>query len=124
MSDKKNDFDVALKQSLGADDAAYIDAQLDIQGYYNEAFESLSGPGKWLYRMTWAGIIIFGVGLIVCVWKMFGADNLRAQIIFASFAVMFNSAQIALKMWYNMRLNRQAIMREIKRLHLAVARNG
>ncbi|WP_371397627.1 DUF6768 family protein [Fretibacter rubidus] len=122
MTSKKPDFDVALGDMLAEDDLDYIDGQLDTTNYFKEAFGSLGGPGKALYRLTWGGIMIFSAGLIFCIWKMFGADNLRDQILFATFAVMLNSAQIALKLWYNMRLNRQAMMREIKRLHLAVAR--
>lgn len=117
------DFDRKLAGLLSEDDSAFIDAALKEPGYYTEAFDSLKGPGRGLFILTWAGIILAGVMLIYCIWQMFGADNLRSQILFATFAVMLNSAQIALKLWFNMRLNRQAMMREIKRLQLAIAQS-
>ena len=122
MTSNKSDFDKAISDLLNEEDRAYIEEQLDTTGYFKEAFDSLKQPGQGLYRFTWCGIMIFGGLLLFCVWKFLYADNVSDQIFFGVFAVMLNSAQIALKLWYNMRLNRQAMMREIKRLHLAVAR--
>lgn len=122
MTSNKPDFDTALSDLLREEDAAYIDGALNTSDYFKEAFGSLTGPGQGLYRFTWVGIMIFGGLLLYCIWKFIQADNVNDQILFGVFAVMLNSAQIALKIWYNMRLNRQAMMREIKLLHLAVAR--
>ena len=51
---------------------------------------------------------------------MFTAETTREQIIYAALAVMLNSAQIALKLWFNMQLNRVALSKKIRRLQLAV----
>jgi len=88
-----SDFDKTLKELLSAEDEAYLAENLREKDFYSEVWGSLKGPGKGLYIMTWAGIMI-----------------------------MLNSAQIALKLWFNMRLNRQAIVTDIKRLQLAVSR--
>lgn len=119
-----SDFDKTLKDLLSAEDEAYLAENLQEQDYYKEAFGSLRGPGKGLYIMTWTGIIIAGFALIFCVWKLFQVTTTREMILFATFAILLNSAQIALKLWFNMRLNRQAIMTEMKRLQLAVAKIG
>lgn len=117
-----SDFDEKLKQLLSEDDEQFIANSLEETGFYSEAFSSLKGQGSNLFIFTWLGIIIFGVVLIVSIWTFFHVDTLRDQILFASLAIMANSAQIALKMFFNMRLNRRAIIREIKRLQLAIAR--
>ena len=76
-------------------------------------------------RVTaWVGILIFSAVLIISLWQMFVADTLRLQIIWATFAVLGNSAQIALKLWFNMQLNRRAISQELRRLQLAIAARG
>lgn len=119
-----SDFDKTIRELLSAEDEAYLAENLTEQDYYKEAFGTLKGPGKGLYIMTWIGIIIFGFGLIFCLWKLVQAPTTREMILFATFAILLNSAQIALKLWFNMRMNRQAIVTDIKRLQLAISRMG
>ena len=117
-----SNFDIQLKQLLSEDDDEFIANSLEETGFYSEAFSSFTGQGSALFIFTWIGIIIFGVILLFSIWKFFQVDTTREQILYAALAVMTNSAQIALKMFFNMRLNRRAIVREIKRLQLTVAR--
>jgi len=117
-----SDFDKTLKELLSAEDEAYLVENLQENDFYKEAFGSLKGPSKGMYILTWIGIGVFSIGLIFCVWKMFQVQTTRELIFFSAFAIMLNSAQIALKLWFNMRLNRQAITTDIKRLQLAVSR--
>jgi len=117
-----SDFDKTLKELLSAEDEAYLAENLKEKDFYSEVWGSLRGPGKGLYIMTWMGIFIFGFALIFCVWKMFQVQTTRELIFFSAFAIMLNSAQIALKLWFNMRINRHAIVTDIKRLQLALSR--
>lgn len=117
-----SDFDKALKELLSAEDEAFLAENLKEEDFYSEVWGSLKGPGKGLYILTWIGILAFSTGLIFCVWKLFQVQTTREMILFGSFAIMLNSAQIALKLWFNMRINRQAIVTDIKRLQLAVSR--
>lgn len=117
-----SEFDKKLEQLLSEEDEQFIAETLEETGFYSEVFGSLKGPGSGLHIATWGGIFIFSGVLFFCIWKFFQVDTIRDQIMFASLAVMANSAQIALKLWFNMRLNRRAIIREVKRLQLAMAR--
>jgi len=117
-----SDFDKTLKELLSAEDEAYLAENLQENDYYKEAFGSLKGPGRGLYIMTWIGIFAACAGLFFCLWKLFHVQTTREMILFATFAIMLNSAQIALKMWFNMRINKHTIVTDIKRLQLAVSR--
>lgn len=114
------DFDTEIKALLSEEDAAFIGDAIDEAGFYRTAFGSLRGQGSGMRVMAWGGILIFGTILIVSLWQMFVADSLRLQIIWATFAILTNSAQIALKIWFNMQLDRRALSHEIRRLQLAV----
>ncbi len=116
-----SEFDKELRQLLSDEDEKFIAKHLDETGFYSEVFGSLRGPGSLIHRMTWLGITVFCVILFYAISKFFQADTVRDQILFASLVIMANSAQIALKIWFNMRLNRRAIIREIKRLQLSMA---
>ena len=117
-----SNFDNELKTLLREEDDAFIKQSLEETGFYSEAFGSLKGQGNRLFIFTWVGIFIFSAVLIFSIWKFFHVQTVREQILFAALAVMANSAQIALKMFFNMRLNRRAIIREIKRLQLVLAK--
>jgi len=115
------DIDKRLQTLLSEGDSTAIDKSLDETGFYAEVFNSFRGPQRAMHIMTWLGIIVFGALLIVCIIKFFGAETTRDQIFYAGAAILLNSAQIALKIWFNMRLNRIAILREIKALRLSIA---
>ncbi|GLQ20594.1 DUF6768 family protein [Algimonas porphyrae] len=118
------DFDTELKALLSAEDEAFIGDAIDETGYYQYAWSSFRGPGSGMRIMAWGGILLFGSLTILFLWLMFTEETMRVQINFAALAVMANSAQIALKLWFNMQLNRGALSRELRRLQLVVASRG
>jgi hypothetical protein len=114
------DFDRAMKDLLSEADTEFIGDTIDETGYYKTVFSSLRGQGQSMSRLAWCGIIIFGGLLILCIWQMIIAEDLRLQLFWGVFAILTNSAQIALKLWFNMQLNRRALSHEIRKLQLAV----
>jgi len=123
MKDKTmSDFDAKLTQPLTKEDEAFVTDSIDKTGYYRSVFRSLSGKGSVARIFTWVGIFALRAGLVFCIWMFFQVGNTRDQILFASLAVMLNSDQIALKMQFNMQLNRRAVTREIKLLQLNIAK--
>ena len=114
------DFDKAMRDLLSEADENYIGDAIDETGFYKSVWGSLRGKGSGMRILAWGAILIFGVLTIVSVWQMFVADNLRTQILWATFAVLGNSAQLGMKLWFNMQMNRRALSHEIRRLQLAV----
>ena len=114
------DFDKAMKDLLSEADEDFIGDAIDETGFYKSAWGSLSGKGSGMRVMAWGAIMVFAAIMIISLWQMFMADNIRSQILWATFAILGNSAQIAMKLWFNMQLNRRALSHEIRRLHLAV----
>jgi len=117
------DFDEKLAKLLSEEDEAFVTDSIDETGYYKSIFNSLSGQGSQIRIITWIGIFVICGLLFFCMWKFFQVDTTRDQILFAALVIMLNSAQIALKMWFNMQLNRRAITHEIKRLQVMVAKS-
>ena len=117
-----SNFDKRLMELLNEEDEAYIADAVDEQGYYTSVFKSLKGQGSGMRILSWIGIFIFSGLLLLAIWQFFQAVSVRDQILFASLAVMLNSAQIALKLWFNMQLNRRAITQELRRLQLVMTK--
>jgi hypothetical protein len=117
------DFDDRLKSALSEEDARYVADHLDETGYYTEVLSSLKGPGSAMNIMAWIGIFIFSGLLIYSLVMAFQAETTRGIILFMGFAIMANSAQIAMKLWANMRMNRRAVMVELQKLRLELSRS-
>jgi len=117
-----SNFDDQLRQTLSGDDESFIKDSFD-EGFYASVFDSLKSKSS-IYRWTWVGIFIFSGILMFSIWKFFQAETVKDQIMWAALAIMGNSAQIALKIWFNMRLSRRDIMRELKKTQLALAHSG
>ncbi len=115
-----NDFDDRLKALLTEGDQAAIEQSLGNKNVITETLGSLKGPERGMNILLWAGITVFCALLFYCIYRFFGAETTRDQIFFAASVVLLNSAQIALKLWFHMRLNRREVLREIKRLQLAI----
>ena len=118
-----SDFDERLKVLLSEGDDAAIEQSLDEKNVFAETLGSLKGPESAINKMTWIGIMVFCILLFTCLYKFFQAETVKAQIFYASGVILTNSAQIALKLWFHMRMNRRELLREIKRLQLAIAHN-
>jgi len=115
------DFDTKLKALLDEGDANFIGDAIDETGYYKTALGSFRGQGGGMRVTAWIGIFIFSGIMILSLWQMFIAETVRMQIIWATFAILGNTAQIGLKLWFNMQLNRVALSKELRRIQLAVA---
>lgn len=115
-----NNLDSRLEQLLSEHETT-LEAPQAEENYYKEVFASFRGDGSGMRLLTWAGILVFGGLLIYCVVQLLGAQTTREQILYGSFAIMLNSAQIALKLWFNMRLDRRAVVAEIRKLRLDLA---
>lgn len=111
-----DDFDKALETALRAD-------PIDERGYYREAFASFKGDGSGLRILAWVGVLIFSVGLIYFLIRMMIAPSVDHMIIFGVWTLLCAQAQIALKLWFNMQLNRRAITREIRALSAKINRS-
>ncbi len=116
------DFDDRLRTALSAEDEKYVADHLSEKGYYAEVLSSLKGPGSGMNILAWVGILVISAILIYCLVMAFQAETVRETILYATIAIMANSGQIAMKLWANMRLNRRAVMVELRKLRLELAR--
>ena len=115
------DFEAVLKDAASEIDAKLPTDMIDEAGYFKSVLGSYKGQGSGMTILTWIGITVICVLLFFFIWKFFHAETTRDQILFASLVIMMNSAQIALKLWFNMQINRRAITREIKLLQIMLA---
>lgn len=116
-----SDFDERLREILSDSDDAAVEDSLGEKNVFSEVLGSLKGPESGMNIITWIGVAVFCGLLFFCIYKFFQAETVKMQIFYAAGVILANSAQIALKLWFHMRLNRRELLREIRRLQLALA---
>lgn len=115
-----SDFDERLRAILSEGDKAAIEDSLSEKNVILETLGALKGPESGFNIMTWIAVMICCALLFFCIYQFFQVESTKMQIFYAAGAVLTNSAQIAFKLWFHMRLNRRELLREIRRLQLAI----
>ncbi|WP_262695913.1 DUF6768 family protein [Kordiimonas aquimaris] len=117
-----SDIDSRIKAELEKDTAA-IDALLegDDGGMPDMVAAAFKGSMR---RWVWVTSVVTVIATAVMVWcgfEFYSAENSDMRIFWGVWFIASAMAQVALKQWQWMEMNRASLMREIKRLELAVA---
>lgn len=114
-------LDQAISQALSAEDAEFL-ARFKAQSPIGEAFGTFTGP--WGVMNIFAALITFAMfgAFVYCAWSAFSAVDVRETVMWSAGAVISMLAVAMLKMYFWMEMNKNVVLREVKRLELQVAR--
>lgn len=115
-------LDQAIRQALSAEDAEFLARFEDKQSPINEALGTFSG--RWGLLNAFAALITFALfaAFLYCAWNAFAAGDLRETVLWSGGAVLAMLGVAMLKMYFWMEIQKNAVLREVKRLELQVAR--
>lgn len=114
-------LDQAIRQSLSEEDAAFL-AQFEARDPFREAIGTFGGP--WGAMNVFAALLTFALfgGFVYCVWNAFSVTDVRSTVLWSGGALLAMLAVAMLKMYFWMEMNKNVVLREVKRLELQVAR--
>jgi len=114
-------LDQAIRQSLSEEDAAFL-AQFEARDPFREVIGTFGGP--WGALNVFAALITFALfgGFVYCAWNAFSVTDLRSTVLWSGGALLAMLAVAMLKMYFWMEMNKNVVLREVKRLELQVAR--
>lgn len=114
-------IDSAIRDALSKEDAEFL-ARFETENPLREALGTFRGA--WGPLNIFAAIITFAMfGVFVyCAWQAFVAPDLRVVVMWSMGAVIAMLAVAMLKMYFWMEMNKNVVLREVKRLELQVAR--
>ena len=117
-----NDFEKTLRQSLSADDEAFLRDLEDGRGLFTQLGATFQGPMRFWSLFVWVFVIgASGLGFY-CIWQMFSAPDTRSLILWTAGAWAAWTVQISLKQWVFQRMATLTLLREIKKLELRLSR--
>jgi len=116
-----SNIDRAIREALSKEDAEFL-ARFEDKGPIDEVLGTFGG--SWGAMNIFAAIITFGVFgvLVYCAWQAFAASDVRATMLWSAGAIWAAIAVAMLKMYFWMEMNKNVVLREVKRLELQMAR--
>lgn len=121
MGKQKNEIDELIRQALGEEEANYYEQLEEEQSLLEEGLGLFKGKRAWI--SVWISIVIMAVfvGSIYCLVEFFRVEETKELMIWGG-GFFFGMFMItALKIWAWMQMDKNSLMREIKRLEFQVS---
>lgn len=116
----EENIDLLIKEALNKEEANFYE-NLDEQSMPEMVTGLFKGKLKWFAILTmiltlvWFGVAIF------CAIKFFNTEELREMMIYGAGFFLSMMIVTMLKIWNWMQMDKNAIMRELKRMELQIA---
>ena len=119
-----NDLDRALRQSLSAEDAELLDRLAGDEALHRQVLATFKGHLRWFNALGWiAGVVLFGLASIMA-WRFVESSDLAEMLRWGGASALAFAGVALVKVWFWLELEKNAVLRELKRLELQVASLG
>lgn len=115
-------LDTAIREALSKEDAEFLAKFEGEQPITTQIFGTFGGVNGGMH--IFAALITFAMfgAAVYCAWHMFNVSDLRDTVLWSVGAIVATLAVAMLKMYFWMEMNKNVVLREVKRLELQVAR--
>jgi len=120
MKTNMEDIDQIIKDTLTQEEAKFYD-ELDEQNLFQMVGGLFKGKNKWLIILMNIVQVAFFALFIFCAIKFFEVDETNDLIKWGLFGTIALLAQSMLKMFSWMQMDKNALLREMKRLELQIS---
>ena len=115
-----NELDRAIRQSLSAEDAELFDRFGADQALHRQVLDTFGGRLRWLNAVgSIAAFVLFAVAG-VCSWRFWFARELADMLRWGAVSALAFAGITLIKVWFWMELEKNAVVREVKRLELQI----
>ena len=121
MGKQKNEIDELIRQALGEEEANYYEQLEEEQSLLEEGLGLFKGKRAWI--SVWISFVILAVfaGSIYCLIQFFRVEETKELMIWGGGFFLGMFMVTALKIWAWMQMDKNSLMREIKRLEFQVS---
>ena len=118
--DSLEDIDKLIKDTLSEEEAKFYD-ELDEQNVFQMLIGVFNGKNKWImYMMNLVTLIFFGL-FVYCLVQFFNTDVTNELIKWGFGVIIFLLGVSMLKVYVWMQMDKNALIRELKRLELQIS---
>ncbi len=113
-----SDFENRLMEGLDSDDEAFLKNLEEGEGLFQQMGSTFRGPlGGWTIYAFILSFVMFGVGVWAMI-EMLGAESLRETVLWFALLSAMLLAVSMIKIWFWLRMNHLATLRQLKLLEL------
>jgi len=120
MKTNMEDIDKLIKETLTQEEAKFYD-ELDEQNVLEMLGGLFKGKNSWIMYVMNFMTLVFFAGFIVCVVKFFDTENTNELIMWSVGGIIALLAVSMLKMFAWLQMDKNALLREMKRLELQIS---
>jgi len=120
MKTNMQDIDQLIKDTLSQDEAKCYDA-LEEQNIFQMVMGIFKGKNKWIMLMMNVMTFIFFGLFIYCIVQFFEVETTKELLKWGFGSIMFVLGVSMLKVFTWMQMDKNALLREMKRLELQIA---
>ena len=116
-----DDLDRAIRQTLSAEDTELFDRLGADATLRRQLLATFDGRLRWLNAAGWiGGFMLFGAGSVFASWFL-AAQDLQDMLRWGAASALAFAGVVLVKVWFWLELQKNAIVREVKRLEVQVA---
>ena len=120
MKDNMEEIDSLIKETLTEEESKFYDG-LEEQGVFEMVKGLFNGKNKWIMLLMNFMTVVFFILFIYCIVQFFNADVTKEIIKWASGTILFLMGMSMLKLFAWMQMDKNAIIRELKRLEIQLS---
>ena len=113
------DIDRLIKEALSEEDSEILD-RLQEQSLFEPLMSNFQGKMKWIAMYSFFMILVIFALSIYCLVEFLKAEEIREMLLWGAGMTVGIVMVGMLKMWHWMQMDKNALLREIKRLELQV----
>lgn len=115
-------LDDAIRQTLSAEDAAFLEGLGADQPLHNQLMQTFQGKLAWMNTVGWIAAFALAAVLAYCGWQFVNAPDVREMLLWGGGSALALTGMAMVKVWFWLEIQKNSVVREIKRLELQVAR--
>jgi len=115
-------IDEKIKRELESDSLEFEEILVDNEGLFDRMSGTFKGGMKRWVILIYIVAVLMGIVFLWTGYQFFVASELKEQVFWGICFLIALNMQGFIKQWIFMETNRNSIMREVKRVEVAVAR--
>lgn len=120
MKNEQDNIDKLIHESLQKDDQS-LSSQFEELGITEAIAATFKGRSRWLVMIAFVDSLFFLGLMIYSGYQFFSVEIVKEMVLWATVFLFCTQITIAIKIWYWMELQKNAMTRELKRFELQVA---
>jgi hypothetical protein len=113
--------DEAIRRALSPEDARAYDALGRDLSPIQEALDAFRSQHRMFAVFSWVGGVAMFVVTVYAAWRFWNEPNLRLMLVWAGVSGFSMFSLGLIKLWFWMEMQKNSVVRELKRLELQVA---